>query len=114
MLFVLISASSPDQLGAVSVKKSAVAPFNARAMYNRGVVRGLGGMVSGSLAVPSINSILRNTNNNLTSITTANTDINMHLNNVFGPGATINNVSMGNINTQVSPSVTGSGPVVQN
>jgi hypothetical protein len=50
----------------------------------------------------------------LTSMTTANTDINMNMNNIFGAGSIISDASIGNINTAVSPSLIGSGPKVGN
>ncbi|MBM3631802.1 MAG: hypothetical protein FJX00_02325 [Alphaproteobacteria bacterium] len=50
--------------------------------------------------------------NNMSSLTTANTTISMNTGNYFGPGATIMNANLGNVNIGVAPSVKSYGPSV--
>ncbi len=49
--------------------------------------------------------------NNVSSVTTANTNINMNTNNFFSPGTMLSGINFGNININIAPNVTSSGPV---
>ena len=50
--------------------------------------------------------------NNMSNLTTANTNISMNTGNYFGSGATIVGANFGNVNINVAPSVTSSGPLL--
>ena len=61
---------------------------------------------------PTPPSGFRNFWNNMSNLTTANTNISMNTGNYFGSGATIVGANFGNVNISVAPSVISSGPSV--